>query len=278
MHVAMMSSHAVHVISGLPRSGSTLLAALLNQHPGVHAAGHNTPVAPMLVRLMSLMSEGEYETAFRDGQWQRLLRGVVEGYHAGAHGKPVLVDIGRDWCAHVPLLAALYPDAKMICCVRDPVWILNSFERLVAGDPLLRSRLVPIAHRATQHDRIDYLMSREGAFGYAWRLVNEAFFGPHADRLMIVEYDRLVRDPRGVLAELEKSLGLAAFSYDTENVKGSDASIFDSALGTPGLHAVRPRVAPVNRALTLPPHMVERLAHQMFWREPKLNRGAVVIA
>ncbi|MFT8675742.1 MAG: sulfotransferase [Acetobacter sp.] len=274
----MTVSRTLHVISGLPRSGSTLLAALLRQHPDVHAPGHNTPVAPMLVRLMSVMSEGEYETEFHDGQWQRLMRGVVEGYHAGSHDKPVLVDVSREWCAHVPLLAALYPGAKVICCVRDPVWILNSFERLIARDPLLRSRLVPIAHRATQHDRIDYLMSRDGAFGYAWRLMNDVFFGPCADRIIVVDYDRLVHDPCGVLAKLGTCLGLSAFSYDPEHVKGLDTSSFDTALGTPGLHDVRPRVAATGHVLTLPPYVVERLAHQMFWRESKLNRGAAVIA
>nr|WP_281855744.1 sulfotransferase [Acetobacter pasteurianus] len=60
-------SYSVHVISGLPRSGSTLLAALLRQNPQIIAASHNTPVMPMLIRIMSLMSEGEYRTEFKNG-------------------------------------------------------------------------------------------------------------------------------------------------------------------------------------------------------------------
>ena len=39
--------HGIHLISGLPRSGSTLLAALLRQNPAVHA-GVTSPVFPMV--------------------------------------------------------------------------------------------------------------------------------------------------------------------------------------------------------------------------------------
>lgn len=271
--------YSVHVISGLPRSGSTLLAALLRQNPYMTAAGHNTPVAPMLIRMMSLMSEGEYQTEFRDGQWQRLMRGLLRNYFDPDAETRVVVDVSREWCAHAGLLAALYPQAKIICCVRDPVWILNSFEHLMTQDPLLGSKLVPIAHRGTQHDRIDYLASREGAFGYAWRLLNEVFFGPFSDRVILLDYDRLVASPGPVMDHLTRLLDLPAFAYDFEHIETPDSIAFDAALGTPGLHGVRPRMEAARKRLILPPHVVERMARQMFWREPGLNTGgAVVIA
>ncbi|MCG4252433.1 sulfotransferase [Acetobacter senegalensis] len=270
---------SVHVISGLPRSGSTLLAALLRQNPYVKTAAHNTPVAPMLIRMMSLMSEGEYQPAFAQGQWQNIMRGVLQTYLDPEAKNPFLIDINRDWSAHAGLLTTLYPQAKIICCVRDPVWILNSFEHLITRDPLLGSKLVPMAHRATQHDRIDYLASREGAFGYAWRLLNEVFFGPYAHHVIVVEYDRLVASPSGVMNHLERLLGLPPFSYDFRHIAPPDTTTFDTALNTPGLHSVHPRVEPTQKRLILPPHVVERMAHQTFWREPGLNTGgAVVIA
>lgn len=43
----MANDSIVHLISGLPRSGSTLLAALLRQNPRFHAA-MSSPVASLL--------------------------------------------------------------------------------------------------------------------------------------------------------------------------------------------------------------------------------------
>ncbi|BAU38772.1 sulfotransferase [Acetobacter pasteurianus NBRC 101655] len=273
------SSYSVHVISGLPRSGSTLLAALLRQNPQIIAASHNTPVMPMLIRIMSLMSEGEYRTEFKNGQWQRLMRGILQSYLNPDAQKHVMLDINREWCAHAGLLGRLYPKAKIICCVRDPVWILNSFEHLITRDPLLGSRLVPITHRGTQHDRIDYLASREGAFGYAWRLLTEVFFGPFADKVIIIDYDKLVREPVFVMERLTQLLNIQPFAYNFEYIETPDVDAFDAALGTPGLHYLRQSVAASRKRLILPPHIVERMAHQMFWRKPDLNSGgAVVIA
>ncbi|MFB8794955.1 MAG: sulfotransferase [Microcoleus sp.] len=45
-----------HFISGLPRSGSTLLAALLRQNPRFHAA-MTSPVGGLVERMLSAMSE-----------------------------------------------------------------------------------------------------------------------------------------------------------------------------------------------------------------------------
>ncbi|WP_373533726.1 sulfotransferase [Microcoleus sp.] len=45
-----------HFISGLPRSGSTLLAALLRQNPRFHSA-MTSPIGGQVDRMLSAMSE-----------------------------------------------------------------------------------------------------------------------------------------------------------------------------------------------------------------------------
>ncbi|MEG3906006.1 sulfotransferase [Microcoleus sp. B4-C5] len=45
-----------HFISGLPRSGSTLLAALLRQNPRFHSA-MTSPVGAQIDRMLSAVSE-----------------------------------------------------------------------------------------------------------------------------------------------------------------------------------------------------------------------------
>lgn len=269
---------SVHFISGLPRAGSTLLAALLSQNQAITAHGRTSPVAPMMIRLSSMMAEGEHATDFTDGQREALLRGVLETYYGPERGGIVL-DTSREWCTRLALIERLYPAAKVICCVRDPVWIVDSLERLIVRDPILSSRLVPIGQRGTQHDRLEYLLSREGVFGYAWRVLTEAFHGPFAHRLVLVDYQKLATDPLSVLASLTRCLGLPPCAYDPTNVVNPDAASFDRALGTPGLHTVRPVVTLQSRNCILPPDVISRLQGGMFWRKPQATgQGARIIA
>jgi sulfotransferase len=53
----------LHFISGLPRSGSTLLAGILRQNPQFHAA-ISSPVTPMMNSALEQMGAGSEFSAF----------------------------------------------------------------------------------------------------------------------------------------------------------------------------------------------------------------------
>ncbi|EQD65369.1 sulfotransferase protein, partial [mine drainage metagenome] len=78
-----------HFISGLPRSGSTLLAALLRQNPRFQA-GMSGPVAGLVGSLLGEMSgRNEFSVFIDDAARRRVLKGVIENYYADI-GKPVV--------------------------------------------------------------------------------------------------------------------------------------------------------------------------------------------
>lgn len=275
----MSPSPDVHFISGLPRSGSTLLSALLSQNPALVTSGRSSPVAPMILRVSSLMAEGEYAGDFDARKRDRVLRQILDSYYASGTERRVIIDTHRDWCARLGLIDTIFPAAKVICCVRDPIWIMDSLERLIVRDPILSSHLVPIGKRATQHDRLDHLLSADGVFGYAWRVLIEAFHGPFANRLILVDYDYLARYPKATLATLTRELGLPAHDYDFAHVESHDHTAFDQALSTPGLHQLRPKVSFEERRCILPPAVQETLAGGMFWRRPQAGEsGARILA
>ena len=62
---------------------------------------------------------------------KRLLTGVFDAYYAEATPETVIFDTNRGWTTKLPALVELFPDAKMICCVRNPAWILDSVESLI---------------------------------------------------------------------------------------------------------------------------------------------------
>jgi len=271
-------SRTIHFLSGLPRSGSTLLAALLRQNP-MFRAEMSSPVAVLCERLLPVIGGGEYSVFFDDTASERVLRSVIEGFYAPEPPDAVVVDTNRAWCAHLHQLRRLYPSAFVIACVRDPVWIMDSFERVVRANPWAVSKLFGPAPALTVFDRVEQLLSPQGSFGAAWQALQDAFYGDWAHRLILVDYDVLAAEPERVLALLYELLGLPPFQHDTNNVAYAGGAAFDAALRTPGLHSVRPRVAAEHRRTILPPQLVQRLAGKMFWRDPSQNPGgAFVIA
>src|ERR1700679_2439893 len=123
--------NGIHFISGLPRSGSTLLAALLLQNPALHA-GITSAVGSLVGTMLREVSQGnEAAVMIDDAQRQALLRGLFDSYYHAIHPSRTVFDTNRAWTIRLPILAALFPKARMICCVRDLPWVLDSIERLL---------------------------------------------------------------------------------------------------------------------------------------------------
>lgn len=256
----------LHFISGLPRSGSTLLSALLAQNPRFHA-GMSGPLAGLFGALLGEMSErSEFAAFLDDDKRQRVLRGVFDSYYAGVDA-PVVFDTSRSWCTRLPALAQLFPQSRIIACVRELPWIFDSFERLVRAHPFSPSALFNYNPSGTVYTRVNALAGAEGQVGYPFDALKEACFGEHADKLLLVQYETLSTDPGKALAAIYDFMGEAPFAHDFDDVQ-YDADAFDRRLGLPTLHRVRGAVKAQSRKTVLPPDLFQRFAHDAFWRDP----------
>jgi sulfotransferase len=267
----------VHFISGLPRSGSTLLAALLRQNPRFHAH-MSSPLAGMVDAMLGEMSDrNEYATFISDEQRRRVLLGLFAGYYGEEFAAQVIFDTNRTWCAKLPVLSRLFPDFKVIACVRHVSWIVDSLERAIQRNALRPSFMVDFQTRGTIYHRVEGFAMGEGIVGHAYNALKDAFFGEHAQHLMLLQYETLVRDPAMAMAAVYDFIGEPQFRHDFDNVH-FDASEFDERTGMPGLHAVGRKVAAQERATILPPDVFRRFENDAFWRHAPSNlRGVRVV-
>ncbi|MEZ2276469.1 MAG: sulfotransferase [Microcoleus sp.] len=98
-----------HFISGLPRSGSTLLAALLRQNPRFHAA-MTSPVGGLVERMLEAMSEDNEFSAFISPEQKRaLIMSIFSAYYHPQVEKEIIFDTNRLWCSKLPLIRELFP-------------------------------------------------------------------------------------------------------------------------------------------------------------------------
>lgn len=266
-----------HFISGLPRSGSTLLSAILRQNPRFHA-GMTSPVGGLFGNLINAVSAGmEMAPMVSVDQRKRLARGLFDNYYEDLpKEREVILDTNRSWTANLAAVADLFPDAKVLCCVRDVAWIMDSMERQYQSNAFENTRLFgDAAQRSTVFTRCEALANRNGLVGYAWSALQEALYGEHADRLLIVDYDLLVRRPGDLIALIYEFLGEEPFEHDFDNVV-YDAPAFDERLGVTGLHKVHKKVEPRPRKTILPPSLFEQHAKLNFWRELKGSRAKII--
>ncbi|MEO1601999.1 MAG: sulfotransferase [Pseudomonadota bacterium] len=270
-------AHRYHFISGLPRSGSTLTAAILRQNPAFHA-GMSSPIAGLFEGLIAQVSAGtELSTQVTQVQRKRFLRGLFDSYY-GEQPEPVIFDTNRAWTAKLPALMEVFPEARVICLVRDVAWIMDSMERQVRGNPFEHTRLFNNpAERSTVYTRTEAMAGANRLVGYPWHALREACYSDYADRLVIVEYDLLVARPKEVFKLLYDFLGEDPYDHDFAAVE-YDAPAFDAQLGLDGLHRVRREVSPSPRQTVLPPDVFEKYAKLAFWRDLPNSRAFRIVA
>ena len=259
-----------HFISGLPRSGSTLLAAILSQNPRFHA-GMSGPVGGAFNTLLGELSgHNEYSVFITDEQRQRMLKGLFDSYYGLEYTADVVFDTNRAWCSKMRHLKALFPHGKVIACVRHVSWIIDSIEQLIRKNTFQPSSIFNYQPGGTVYTRADGLANGDGMVGYAYNALKEAFYGEETANLMLLQYETLVRDPARAIAAVYDFIGEAAYQHDFENIS-YQADEFDLRAGTPGLHAVRKKIAVRERTSVLPPDVFRRFENDVFWLDPALN-------
>ena len=155
---------AIHFISGLPRSGSTLLAALLRQNPRFEA-GMSGPLAGLFGALLGEMSaRKEYSVFIDDTKRERILRGLFDNFYAECTAE-VIFDTNRGWCGWMPAITRLFSDAKVIACVRELPWVVDSIERLVQRNVFSPSSIFNYSPGGTVYTRAQQVVAPDGMVG-----------------------------------------------------------------------------------------------------------------
>jgi sulfotransferase len=206
------------VLCGLPRSGSTLLCSILNQHPRIYAS--STSPLPYVVSAASAAFTNAPETKSElltnpdtDARVNRAVDGLVRGWYGDEHD--VVIDKGRWWGSLSLQIKAIYPDAPIICCVRDPRAVFGSIEKQHAKNPLLDDANSP--QERTQYARADRMFSPEGIVGQCIVYV-EDLLRRRPKNLTFVEYEALVADPAATMRRLYADIVVEPHEHDFENI------------------------------------------------------------
>ena len=228
-----------------------------------------SPVGAIFNAMLSATSQRNEGAVFLDdAQRQRLLRACFDAYYADTDAD-VVFDTNRQWTVKLPALTTLFPDCRVICCVRNPAWIVDSIESLVRRNAFELSGIFGLEPGGTVYSRAEGLSKGDGMLGFAFNALREAVYGPHADRLLLLRYETLTANPLAARAAVYNFIGQELFTHDPAHIEPCyDMVEFDARLGTPGLHEVSRMVQPRTRPTMLPPDLFNRYASDTFWDDP----------
>jgi sulfotransferase len=251
-----------HFITGLPRSGSTLLSSILKQNPKFHSS-ISDPLATMVKGIIETSQEGPgMKVEVPVERRKNTIIGMFEGFYKHVD-KPVIFNTNRAWTLLTPQIKELFPKTKMLVCVRDINWILDSFEKAHRSNPL-SINTVTGGLSGTVYSRSDLLMEEKGIVGFPYIGIKQAITGLEKNMLMLLEYNELCKNPEKIMRAVYGFIEQEYFNHDFENVEASWDE-YDAEIGV-NLHRVRKRVEFLPRQFILPPDILQKYANMEVWR------------
>ncbi|MBN1853477.1 MAG: sulfotransferase [Pirellulales bacterium] len=237
-----------HFVSGLPRSGTTLLMNLLGQNPA-----HHVGPTSGLIHLMRAVKDRWPECQEFQAQGLEVARsmvlGAMRGLFTGFYEEPltqgkIVFDKSRGWVHYVELVESILGrPIRVITMIRDIRAIAGSWEKIYRRRGI--EFKMPDEDASTAMDTVEgrtqRILAPDQVTGRSVARVRDALLRC-PDRLVIVPYDQLTAEPSATMAAIHDALDLPPFDYNPDHVEQITHED-DNYLGA-DLHSIRSKIAP----------------------------------
>ena len=234
-----MSVKTIHFLSGLPRSGSTLLGSLLAQHEDVYVTP-TSPVLDLLCFTNDAFNKLNTHYTYKESIDIDIYKAIVDTYY-GQYSEPIIIDKHRGWPRNVwPATTCITPAPKIICTHRPISEVITSYIVLInqqKGDNFVDNHLMQKRIPITTEARAKCLWENYISDPY-----NSLVHGlsNHRSNILLVSYDEITGASSETMSRIDDFLGLDHCNHDFGNIKNACAEDKDSAWGLAGLHNIRP--------------------------------------
>ena len=266
-----------YFMSGLPRSGSTLISSILNQNPDIYSSS-NSPVCSLMYSVeASILQSEQYNAYPKEKVVSPTTLGILENYYCDTD-KSHIVDKSRDWAINVNLdglLRNLPYKPKIIMTVRDIPDILASFITLVHKNPTSKSVIDLEIESGNEYNlyrpmddiRCDNLMRPKGLVDNSLFGIANAILKENKQYFHFVEYEDLVNSPEDEINKIYDFLEIKKYVHNFNNIV-NNIKENDDIYGLKGMHDVRPTISKrkIKTNEILSPYILNKYSNLEFWR------------
>lgn len=233
-------------MAGLPRSGSTLLASILNQNPNLYV----TPTSPMLNVAVSMQRAWDEDPTVKANRFEEQINNLTKAILPAFwehRPEPIIIDKGRGWTKNVPNASKLFGHKiKLIINVRDLPSIMASWLTLIKKQPgcFIDQKIRNRGYAPTDENRMAEMW---------FNMVQDCMEGLQQvkreapDQILLVDYDELMVDPSTQIKRIEDFLELPFWNYDFNNIQNDTTDDDLLAWGFEGLHTIRPSLGKTSK-------------------------------
>ena len=263
-----------HYLSGLPRSGNTVVSSLLNQNPDIHSSALS-PVCGYLWNIYnaSLNDENPVRNPDKSGT-NSILVNLLNNHYANID-KPIIFDREKAWGtpANLSLIKMHFTkEPKIVYTVRPIIEMLASFLSLDANwldAGMANTGWNYKTYLSLNDNRCDFIMRSFGEVDQGLLALNEIIKPENKEVFHIVEYSDLTENPQQVMDGIYKFIGVESFTHNFNNIKKLEVDD-DTAIGLPkDLHDVRPQLKKVSPKPedVLSDYVLNKYSNMEFWRK-----------
>jgi sulfotransferase len=259
-------------ISGLPRSGSTLLCNILAQNDNIFVSKATSGCHDVLFNVRNQWDKLiEHQAESVDyAQLKRVLQSILNSYHGT--DKNIIIDKGRGWLSLIEMtefILGYIP--KIIVPVRNLTEILSSFEKLwrnSTGQSQWLFEQNDYIKSQTVEGRCDIWASAGQPVGLAYNRVKDAISRGYKNNLLFLEFDDLTSRPAQTLKRVYDYVDLPYFHHDFSNVEQYTNENDDGVHRIPNLHKIKQQVVPVphDSDKILGSFLVNKYSNLELWR------------
>jgi sulfotransferase len=232
-------------LSGLPRTGTTVLSSILNQNPNIHC----TSTSGMLDFLAGVNyvynQTSERSLKFNEDQLKNIFKSIVSSYYSHIN-ESIVIDKWRGWVANIPQIKEIITDKPKIICTYRPIEeIITSFLYLIKNDKnnFIDKELNSKCLELTNSNRAKYLWEF-GVVGETYSFFTNSL--KYKSEICYVSYDEIVLYPDQTLNKIYNYLEMDRYNHYYENI---DTKILDNDefWKLKNLHSIRNKLSKNNK-------------------------------
>lgn len=273
-----MASHLKQFfyIAGLPRTGSSVLCAILNQNPKFHVSTAS-PLSDILYRTVNdWQNINQVKTYSHPDSLKNLWLHIQEGLYAHID-EEIIFDKSRAWHMRDPLESyrqIVGSEMKVICLVDSVPDILGSFIHLIErnkdSNNFIDNQLRKEGADINTENRCKVMLrSVTGSVGWCFQHLKDSYFSINRKNLHLIERVDLISKPEEVLKKLYLFIQEDYFHHELFNLKATREENDSIVYGMKNLHRVEAELyhRRYNVEDVLGPELYQRFSGKEFWRD-----------